>query len=150
MAFLTAEASVAVAGKVIARRELLRIERGDRRFELRPPGTPSSVCLDLAPGLIHATLTGGDRATLEVEWMIHGGRAVALDGWAMCARNASEVSILDALGRPIIPDLTARDPSMAPMVVAAGLYLLRAETSNGPLAIRIGQAVSHGLMLATG
>ena len=43
------EASVSVAGKPLARRELLRIDAGDRRFELRPMETQSSVCLDLAP-----------------------------------------------------------------------------------------------------
>ena len=93
MNFLAAEASVSVAGKPLARRELLRIDAGDRRFELRPTETPSSVCLDLAPTLLHATLTGGDRSTLEVEWMVHGNGAVAVDAWAICARSNSEVSM---------------------------------------------------------
>ena len=54
-----------VGGESLVRRELLRINDGDRRFELRPHGTPGSVCLDLAPGLMHATLSGHDRATLD-------------------------------------------------------------------------------------
>lgn len=142
IAFLTAEASVAAAGRTLAQRRLLRIEGGDRRFELRPTECSASVTLDLAPGLVHATLSGGDRATLELEWMVHGTGAVALDAWALCARNASEVSIVDGLGRAVIADLTARDPSMPPIVLAPGLYLLRAETGNGPLVIRIAQAIS--------
>ena len=148
IAFLTAEASVSASGRTLAQRRLLRIEQGDRRFELRPPESAASVSLDLAPALAHATLSGGDRATLELEWMVHGDTALALDAWALCARNASEVSILDGLGRAVIADLTARDPSMPPVIVSPGLYLLRAETSNGPLVIRIGQAICAGSIRA--
>ena len=48
----------------------------------------------------------------------------------------------------VIADLTARDPSMPPIVLAPGLYLLRAETGNGPLVIRIAQAISAGAIRA--
>ncbi len=140
--FLAAEASVMVGGESLVRRELLRINEGDRRFELRPQGTPGSVCLDLAPGLIHATLSGHDRATLEVEWIVTEGGAIALDAWAMCGRQSSQVSILDAFGQSVVPDMTARDPAMHPMVFTSGRYLLRAETSNGPLVLRLGQSTS--------
>jgi hypothetical protein len=150
MDFLTAEASVSVAGKPLARRELLRIDAGDRRFELRPTESPSSVCVDLAPSLLHATLTGGDRSTLEVEWMVHGNGAVAVDAWAICARNNSEVSIVDAFGRALVPDLTARDPAMPPLLVPPGLYLLLAATSDGPLVLRIGQSTAHHAARAVG
>ena len=150
MNFPAAEASVSVGGKPLARRELLRIDAGDRRFELRPTGTPSGVCLDLAPTLLHATLTGGDRSTLEVEWMVHGNGAVAVDAWAICARNNSEVSIMDAFGRALVPDLLARDPSMPPLLVPPGLYLLRAATSDGPLVLRVGQSTAHHAARAAG
>ena len=140
--FLAAEASVLIGGQALVRRELLRINDGDRRFELRPQGTPASVCLDLAPGLVHATLSGHDRATLEVEWIVTDGGAVALDAWAMCGRNSSHVAIMDAFGQAVIPDMTARDPGMHPMVFTCGRYLLRAETCNGPLVLRLGQSTS--------
>jgi hypothetical protein len=52
------------------------------------------------------------------------------------------VSILDAFGQLVIPDLTARDPAMHPMVFTAGRFLLRAETFNGPLVLRVGQSTS--------
>jgi hypothetical protein len=147
--FLTAEASVAAGGRVLAQRSLLRIEHGDRRFELRPTETAAAVSLDIAPGLMHATLVAGDRATLELEWMVGGNTALALDAWALCARNSSEVSILDGLGRAVVADLTARDPSMPPIVIAPGIYLLRAQTANGPLVIRIGQSIAaHGIRAA--
>jgi hypothetical protein len=142
MMFLAAEASIMVGGESLVRRELLRINDGDRRFELRPHGTPGSVCLDLAPGLMHATLSGHDRATLEVEWIVTDGSAIALDAWAMCGRQSSQVSILDAFGQLVIPDLTARDPAMHPMVFTPGRFLLRAETFNGPLVLRVGQSTS--------
>jgi hypothetical protein len=150
MDFLTAEASVSVAGKPLACRELLRIDAGDRRFELRPPQTRSGVCVDLAPGLLHATLIGGDRSTLEVEWIVHGNGATAVEAWAICARNSSEVSIMDSFGRNFVPDLLARDPAMPPLLVPPGLYLLRAATSDGPLVLRIGQSTAHHAARAAG
>jgi hypothetical protein len=91
---------------------------------------------------MHATLSGHDRATLEVEWIVTEGSAIALDAWAMCGRQSSLVSILDAFGQLVIPDLTARDPAMHPMVFSPGRFLLRAETFNGPLVLRIGQSTS--------
>jgi hypothetical protein len=150
MGFLAAEASVWLDGKPLACRELLRIDAGDRRFELRPPQTRSGVCVDLAPGLLHATLIGGDRSTLEVEWIVHGNGAAAVEAWAICARNSSEVSIMDSFGRDFVPDLLARDPAMPPLLVPPGLYLLRAITRDGPLVLRIGQSTVHSAARATG
>lgn len=143
LSFLTAEASLGIGDRILAQRNLLRIDQGDRRFELRPQGASGSVTVDLSPGLLHATLVGNERATLEIEWMVQSGRAIAVDAWAMCARNSSDVSIVDAFGKLVVADLTARDPSMPPIVMAEGLYLLRAETPGGPLVIRVGQSMSY-------
>lgn len=147
LAFLTLEASVTLASRVIAQRHLLRIEAGDRRFELRPPETTGSVCVDVAPGLMHATLVGGDRSTLELEWMI-SGEPTAIDAWALATGSGSTVEILDGLGRPMIPDLSARDPSMPPMIATPGLYLLRADTRGGPIVVRLGQSIASGALRA--
>jgi hypothetical protein len=106
--------------------------------------------VDLAPGLLHATLIGGDRSTLEVEWIVHGNGATAVQAWAICARNSSEVSITDSFGRYFVPDLLARNPAMPPLLVPPGLYLLRAATSDGPLVLRIGQSTAHDAARAVG
>jgi hypothetical protein len=61
----------------------------------------------------------------------------------MCARHRSEAEILDAFGRAMVPDLTARDPSMAPIVFSPGRFLLRAATCEGPLTLRLGSSIAN-------
>lgn len=148
VAFLTAEASVDTGTGTLVQRRLLRIEQGDRRFELRPPESAGSVAVDLAPGLLHATLAAGSRATLEVDWIVHGDAALALDAWALATAADSEATIVDGLGRAVIGDLRARDPSMPPVLLAPGIYLLRAVARSGPLAIRIGQSIAANAIRA--
>jgi len=43
----------------------------------------------------------------------------------------------------LVPDLTARDPSMAPMVFSPGRFLLRAATREGPLTLRLGSSMAN-------
>lgn len=140
---MAAEASLSVDDRVIVRRELLRIDSTMRRLEVRAPGVAGAVTVDLSVDLVHATLVGGDRATLEIDFMVPGPRAAAIDAWAMCARNGSEAEIVDSFGRPLVPDLTARDPSMSPMIFAPGRFLLRAVTREGPIALRLGGSFAN-------
>ena len=141
--FMAAEASLVVDDRVLVRRELLRIEPSMQRLEVRAPGVRGAVTVDLSIDLVHATLIGGDRTTLEIDFMVPGPRAAAIDAWAMCARNRSEAEILDAFGRALVPDLTARDPSMAPMIFSPGRFLLRAATREGPLTLRLGSSIAN-------
>jgi hypothetical protein len=83
-------------------------------------------------------LVGPDRASLEIDLLVGGMRALAIDAWAMCARDAADVRLLDAFGRDVIPDLCARDASMTPMVIAPGRYLLQASTDAGPCVVQGG------------
>ena len=141
--FMAAEASLVVDDRVLVRRELLRIEPSMHRLEVRVPGVSGAVSVDLSIDLVHATLVGGDRATLEVDFLVPGPRAAAIDAWGMCARNASEAEVLDAFGRAVIPDLTARDPAMAPLIFSPGRFLLRAATREGPLTLRLGNSMAN-------
>ena len=98
-----------------------------QRLEVRAPGVRGAVTVDLSIDLVHATLIGGDRATLEIDFMVPGPRAAAIDAWAMCARNHSEAEILDAFGRAMVPDR----------------FLLRAATREGPLTLRLGSSIAN-------
>jgi hypothetical protein len=138
LAFVAAEAAVLVDGVPVVRRELLRIDEAARRFVVRSPRSGALVRVDFGLSGLEAALVGPDRVTLEVDLLVGGMRALALDAWAMCARDAADVSVLDAFGRAIIPDLTARDAAMTPMVVPPGRYLLQASTESGPCVVKFG------------
>lgn len=138
VAFVAAEASISVDGAPIIRRELLRFDEAARRFVVRSPSSGAMVRADFGRSGIEAALVGPDRASLEVDLLVGGVRALAVDAWAMCVRDAADVSLLDAFGRAVIPDLTARDASMTPMVIPPGRYLLLASTESGPCVVRFG------------
>ncbi len=138
LAFVAAEASILVDGVPVIRRELLRIDEAARRFVVRSPRSNAHARMDFGLSGVDAVLVGPDRASLEIDLLVGGMRALAVDAWAMCARDAAEVCLLDAFGRSVIPDLCARDASMTPMVIAPGRYLLQAATDSGPCVVRFG------------
>jgi hypothetical protein len=138
LAFVAAEASILVDGVPVVRRELLHIDEVARRFVVRSPRSNALARVDFRHCGIEAALVGPDRASLEIDLLVGGMRALAIDAWAMCARDAADVRLLDAFGRDVIPDLCARDASMTPMVIAPGRYLLQASTDAGPCVVRFG------------
>lgn len=138
LAFVAAEASILVDGVPVVRRELLHIDEVARRFVVRSPRSNALARVDFRHCGIEAALVGPDRANLEIDLLVGGMRALAIDAWAMCARDAADVRLLDAFGRDVIPDLCARDASMTPMVIAPGRYLLQASTDAGPCVVRFG------------
>jgi hypothetical protein len=138
LAFVAAEASILVDGVTVVRRELLHIDEVARRFVVRSPRSNAAVRVDFGPSGLEAALVGPDRANLEIDLLIGGIRALAIDAWAMCVRDAADACLLDAFGRAVIPDLCARDASMTPMVIAPGRYLLQASTESGPCVVRFG------------
>jgi hypothetical protein len=138
LAFVAAEASILVDGVPVVRRELLHIDEVARRFVVQSPRSSALVRVDFRPCGIEAALVGPDRVNLEVDLLVGGMRAVAIDAWAMCVRDAADACLIDAFGRAVIPDLCARDASMTPMVVAPGRYLLQVSTEAGPCVVRFG------------
>lgn len=138
LAFVAAEASILIDGRPVVRRELLHIDEVSRRFVVRSPRSSALARVDFGNRGIEAALVGPDRASLEIDLLVGGMRALAIDAWAVCAREAAEVCLLDAFGRAVIPDLCARDASMTPMVIPPGRYLLQASTDAGPCVVRFG------------
>lgn len=138
LAFVAAEASILIDGRPVVRRELLHIDEVSRRFVVRSPRSSALARVDFGNRGIEAALVGPDRASLEIDLLVGGMRALAIDAWAVCAREAAEVCLLDAFGRAVIPDLCARDASMTPMVISPGRYLLQASTDAGPCVVRFG------------
>lgn len=138
LAFVAAEAAILVDGVPVVRRELLHIDEVARRFVVRSPRSNALARVDFGPCGIDAVLVGPDRASLEIDLLVGGMRALAIDAWAMCALSAADVCLLDAFGRAVIPDLCSRDASMTPMVVAPGRYMLQASTESGPCVVRFG------------
>ncbi len=99
--------------------------------------------LDVGPGVLNATLVGAPRTSLEVEFLVVGLVPLVLDAWcSLGAHCSTEVTIADGFGRLVVPDLTARDPSAAPINLASGRYLLLADAHQAPLALRMAQAIS--------
>lgn len=138
---LSAEASVGLRGGRSINRELLRVEN-ERRFELRGGPGEGLVLVDLGPGVLNASMVARVRSTLEIEFMVLGLGEVPLDLWCTCLPAAnSQVSLSDAMGRLVVPDITARDPSMPPVVLSAGRYLLDAQVWEGTSVLRVAQSL---------
>ncbi|MFM1935048.1 MAG: hypothetical protein RI990_7 [Planctomycetota bacterium] len=138
--FWGADAALWVDGRAVIRRELLSIDPVSQRFDVRAPGVGGSVTVDIALQVVHATLVGPARASLEIDFLVDGTGAAPVDAWAECPCDSSEAEIIDAFARPIIPDLAARDAGMAPLLLPPGRYVLRASTSDGPISLRVGFA----------
>ena len=148
--FYGADAALWKDGRAVIRRELLSIDPVAQRFDVRADGVGGSITVDIALQVVHATLVGPARASLEIDFLVDGVGAAPLDAWAECRHDSSEVEIIDAFARPIIPDLAARDAGMAPLLLPPGRYVLRASTSDGPMSLRVGRSsagtgsVGHG------
>lgn len=138
---LSTEASVGLRTGRTVTRELLRVEN-ERRFELRGGPGEGLVLVDLGPGVLNASLVARVRSTLEIEFVVLGAGEVPLDLWCTCLPAAnSQVSISDAMGRLVVPDVTARDPSMPPVVLTPGRYLLDAQVWEGTSVLRVAQSL---------
>lgn len=141
LVFLALEASLARAGETVLRRELLRIEPSRRRMDLKTVEVHGSITIDVSTTSILATLTGSDEAAIEVDCIAEGPAPTGVEVWAVCPSARSVVELLDNFGRAIVRDLCARNPSMAPIVLAPGRYLLRASTTGGPCIVRMASAL---------
>ena len=142
LTLLGAESSIDLPQRRTVNRELLRVDQ-DRRFELRPEGNHGVVLMDFGPGVVNATIVGKLRATLEIEFLMHGVGPVPLDLWCSSLRpGCAQVTLSDAFGRVVVPDVTSRDPSMGAMMVPTGRYLLGAEVTGGTAVLRLAQGIS--------
>lgn len=110
----------------IVRRELLKFDGDDRRFDLRPDDSPAGISLRIREDRFHAAISGPERADLEVEFSVQDPRGIVMPVWALVHGREAEASVWDAFGRLAIPDVAARGVDAGPLRLAAGRYTLTA------------------------
>jgi hypothetical protein len=113
-------------GRAVVRREVLHLEGGDQFFELRPDGSPAGISLRIRDDRFHAVLSGPERADVEVEFTVDDAKGTRLPILALVHGREAEVSVWDAFGRLVVPDVTARGADAAPLLMEMGRYTLTA------------------------
>jgi hypothetical protein len=144
---IRAEMALWLPRRAVVRREILKFAADDRQLELKPDRSSAGISVLVSAHRFHAMLSGPERADLEVEWLVEPNTMVRLPLWSMSHGRDAEVSIWDAFGQLVVPDVMARGPDTAPLMMASGRYTLTASVF-GSTALMVTAGHEHTVMTA--
>ena len=136
-----AELSLRLPGRPPVRRELLSFDGEPRTFTLRPDGTSAHATLELGAGHVLASLAGPEQADIEVEWVVEALHPSPLPLWAVANGGDAEVSLWNAFGRLMVPDVIARGFDASDITLESGRYVLTA-TAFGATRLLVGAGIA--------
>ena len=127
------------------RREILHISQDSQVYNLLPnPKLTGGISLNLCQKHFHASLSGPDRADLEIECVVHEGSTMTLPIWAVAQGPDADANLWDSFGRLVVPDLLTRGIDAADLFLNAGKYMIIASvTGNTTMVLGAGVAMSE-------
>ena len=113
------------------RREILHVSQSSQVYNLHPdPTAVGGINLNLCQKHFHASLSGPERADLEVECIVHEGSTMTLPIWAVAQGQEAEVNVWDSFGKLVVPDLLARGSDAPDLRLNAGKYMIIASVTG--------------------
>lgn len=113
------------------RREILQVSKASQVYNLHPdPSAIGGINLNLCQKHFHASLSGPERADLEVECIVHEGSTMTLPIWAVAQGQEAEVNVWDSFGKLVVPDLLTRGIDAPDLLLNAGKYMIIASVTG--------------------
>ena len=112
-------------------REIFHIPKTSQTYALQPnPNATGGITLDLCQTHFHASLSGPERADLEVECIVHESSTMTLPIWAVAQGPEAEANLWDSFGKLVVPDLLTRGIDAPDLLLHAGKYMIIASVTG--------------------
>ena len=112
-------------------REIFQIPKTSQTYALQPnPNATGGITLDLCQTHFHASLSGPERADLEVECIVHESSTMTLPIWAVAQGPEAEANLWDSFGKLVVPDLLTRGIDAPDLLLNAGKYMIIASVTG--------------------
>ena len=126
-------------------REIFQIPKTSQTYALQPnPNATGGITLDLCQTHFHASLSGPERADLEIECHVLEGETMTLPLWAVAQGPEAEANLWDSFGKLVVPDLLARGIDAPDLLLNAGKYMIIASvTGSTTMVLGAGVAINE-------
>ncbi len=112
-------------------REIFHIPKTSQTYALQPdPNATGGITLNLCQTHFHASLSGPERADLEIECHVLEGETMTLPLWAVAQGPEAEANLWDSFGKLVVPDLLARGIDAPDLLLHAGKYMIIASVTG--------------------
>ena len=113
------------------RREILQVSKASQVYNLHPdPSAIGGINLNLCQKHFHASLSGPERADLEIECHVLEGETMTLPLWAVAQGLEAEANLWDSFGKLVVPDLLTRGIDAPDLLLNAGKYMIIASVTG--------------------
>ena len=112
-------------------RQILHVSQSSQVYNLHPdPSAIGGITLNLCQTHFHASLSGPERADLEIECHVLEGETMTLPLWAVAQGPEAEANLWDSFGKLVVPDLLTRGIDAPDLLLHAGKYMIIASVTG--------------------